>query len=86
MPQMNKGGKFIFGESVISQDGHVQFPIQAVKEPQTPQQMRRQRPQTLPQMPQLLKPQKLQQVKHRQTLHRQRQEPRLFPQISMIFR
>ena len=32
MPQMNKGGKFIFGESVISQDGHVQFPTQALDE------------------------------------------------------
>ena len=32
MPQMNEGGTFIFGESVISQDGHVQFPIQAVDE------------------------------------------------------
>lgn len=32
MPQMNKGGKFIFGESVIRQDGRVQFPPQAVEE------------------------------------------------------
>lgn len=32
MPQMNKGGKFIFGESVIRHDGLVQFPPQAVDE------------------------------------------------------
>ena len=32
MPQMNKGGKFVFGESVIRQDGRVQFPPQAVEE------------------------------------------------------
>lgn len=32
MPQMNKGGKFIFGESVIRQDGLVQFPPQAADE------------------------------------------------------
>ncbi len=32
MPQMNKGGKFIFGESVIRPDGHVQLPPQAVEE------------------------------------------------------
>lgn len=32
MPQMNKGGKFIFGESVIRPDGMVQFPTQAVEE------------------------------------------------------
>ena len=32
MPQMNKGGKFIFGESVIRQDGLVQLPPQAVDE------------------------------------------------------
>ena len=29
---MNKGGKFIFGESVIRQDGLVQLPPQAVDE------------------------------------------------------
>ncbi len=28
MPQMNKGGKFIFGQSVIRPDGRVQFPPQ----------------------------------------------------------
>ncbi len=32
MPQMNKGGKFIFGESVIFQDGLVRIPLQAVEE------------------------------------------------------
>ena len=32
MPQMNKGGKFIFGESVIHPDGLVQLPPQAVEE------------------------------------------------------
>ena len=32
MPQMNKGGKFIFGESVIRADGTVRFPTQAVDE------------------------------------------------------
>ena len=32
MPQMNKGGKFIFGESVIHADGTVRFPTQAVDE------------------------------------------------------
>lgn len=32
MPQMNKGGKFIFGESVIRSDGRVQLPPQAVAE------------------------------------------------------
>ena len=32
MPQMNKGGKFIFGQSVIRSDGRVQFPTQAVGE------------------------------------------------------
>lgn len=32
MPQMNKGGKFIFGESVIRPDGLVQLPPQAVEE------------------------------------------------------
>ena len=31
MPQMNKGGKFIFGELVIRQDGLVKFPTQAVE-------------------------------------------------------
>ncbi len=29
---MNKGGKFIFGKSLINADGAVQFPTQAVKE------------------------------------------------------
>lgn len=32
MPQMNKGGKFIFGKSLIHEDGTVQFPTQAIDE------------------------------------------------------
>ena len=32
MPQMNKGGKFIFGKSVIQPDGAVQIPAQAIQE------------------------------------------------------
>lgn len=32
MPQMNKGGKFIFGKSVIRADGTVRIPPQAVQE------------------------------------------------------
>ncbi len=32
MPQMNKGGKFIFGESEIRPDGRVQLPPQAAAE------------------------------------------------------
>ena len=32
MPQMNKGEKFIFGESVIRPEGLVRFPPQAVEE------------------------------------------------------
>lgn len=32
MPQMNKGGKFIFGKSEILEDGTVQIPLQAVEE------------------------------------------------------
>lgn len=32
MPQMNKGGKFIFGKSTIREDGMLQFPEQAIKE------------------------------------------------------
>ena len=32
MPQMNKDGKFIFGKSVIREDGTVQIPAQAVDE------------------------------------------------------
>ncbi|MCH1942288.1 hypothetical protein [Holdemania massiliensis] len=32
MPQMNKGGKFIFGKSIIKIDGTVQFPAQAISE------------------------------------------------------
>lgn len=32
MPQMNKGGKFIFGKSLIKQDLTVQFPTQAIQE------------------------------------------------------
>lgn len=32
MPQMNKGGKFIFGKSIIRPDGNVQLPTQAINE------------------------------------------------------
>ncbi|ORX82582.1 hypothetical protein BCR32DRAFT_244015 [Anaeromyces robustus] len=32
MPQMNKGGKFIFGKSLIRDNGILQFPTQAIKE------------------------------------------------------
>ena len=32
MPQMNKGGKFIFGKSIIRDDGTVQIPTQAIEE------------------------------------------------------
>jgi len=32
MPQMNKGGKFIFGKSIIGEDGGVQLPAQAIQE------------------------------------------------------
>lgn len=32
MPQMNKGGKFIFGKSLIREDGVLQFPEQAIQE------------------------------------------------------
>ncbi len=32
MPQMNKGGKFIFGISILREDLSIQFPTQAVKE------------------------------------------------------
>lgn len=32
MPQMNKGGKFIFGKSVVRQDGTIQIPPQAIQE------------------------------------------------------
>ena len=32
MPQMNKGGKFIFGKSIVRYDGTIQIPPQAVKE------------------------------------------------------
>lgn len=32
MPQMNRGGKFIFGQSRIRDDGTVRFPSQAVAE------------------------------------------------------
>ena len=32
MPQMTKGGKFVFGESVIRPDGRVRLPPQAVEE------------------------------------------------------
>ena len=32
MPRMNKGGKFIFGKSIVRENGAVQIPTQAVKE------------------------------------------------------
>ena len=32
MPQLSRGGKFIFGESQIRPDGCVRFPAQAVTE------------------------------------------------------
>lgn len=32
MPQMNKGGKFIFGKSIINEGGRIQIPIQAMDE------------------------------------------------------
>ena len=32
MPQMNKGGKFIFGKSLIREDGVLQIPEQAIRE------------------------------------------------------
>ncbi len=32
MPQMNRGGKFIFGQSIIRENGVVQIPTQAVEE------------------------------------------------------
>ena len=32
MPQMNKGGKFIFGKSLIRKEGVLQFPEQAIRE------------------------------------------------------
>ena len=32
MPQMNKGGKFIFGKSIIHENGIVQIPTQAIEE------------------------------------------------------
>ena len=32
MPQMNKGGKFIFGKSLIRENGVIQFPEQAIRE------------------------------------------------------
>ena len=32
MPQMNKGGKFIFGKSLIQEDGVLQIPEQAIRE------------------------------------------------------
>ncbi|BCN29875.1 hypothetical protein [Anaeromicropila herbilytica] len=32
MPQMNKGGKYIFGKSIIKQDNSIQFPTQAIVE------------------------------------------------------
>ena len=32
MPQMNKGGKFIFGKSLIRTDGTLRIPPQAMEE------------------------------------------------------
>lgn len=32
MPQMNKGGKFIFGKSIIKDSGDLHFPEQAISE------------------------------------------------------
>lgn len=32
VPQVNKGGKFIFGKSVIREDGAIQIPTQAIEE------------------------------------------------------
>ncbi len=32
MPQMNKGGKFIFGKSLLRENGILQFPKQAIEE------------------------------------------------------
>ncbi len=32
MPQMNKGGKFIFGKSAVRENGSLQFPEQAIEE------------------------------------------------------
>lgn len=32
MPQMNKGGKFIFGKSIIRDNGMIRFPNQAIRE------------------------------------------------------
>ena len=32
MPQLNKGGKFVFGKSIIHADGRMQIPAQAVEE------------------------------------------------------
>lgn len=32
MPQMNKGGKFIFGRSLIQENGSLQLPSQAIQE------------------------------------------------------
>lgn len=32
MPQMNKGGKFIYGKSLIREDGVMQLPDQAIRE------------------------------------------------------
>ena len=32
MPQMNKGGKFIFGKSIIRKNGIIQIPVQAIQE------------------------------------------------------
>ena len=32
MPQLNKGGKFVFGKSLIQADGTIQIPTQAIQE------------------------------------------------------
>lgn len=40
MPQMNKGGKFIFGKSLIKDDGTLRFPKQAIEEARQPDSFR----------------------------------------------
>lgn len=32
MPQLNKGGKFVFGKSLVREDGGLRLPPQAVEE------------------------------------------------------
>jgi len=36
MPQMNKGGKLIFGKSIIREDGRIQIPTQTMQEYRLP--------------------------------------------------